>query len=71
MTPLPKTQHNIPALVDLRPLVLLEAFRKVWTCWARAGASVELAKYLLGMDTLGINKIAFTTSLAHMVRIWI
>ena len=31
LAPLPKKQVNIPALSDLRPLVLLEALRKVWT----------------------------------------
>ena len=127
LAPLLTTQNTIPALADLRPLVLLEAPRKVWTkiivgrmtlvwhhhkfihesqhgsthqrsiasaslqhinaidearelrvplhrsswdmsrafdtlsrpvkilCWIRAGAPVELAEYLVGMDTPGIN----------------
>ena len=31
LAPLPKTTDTLPALKDLRPLVLLEALRKVWT----------------------------------------
>ena len=135
LAPLPKTQDPIPALADLRPLVLLEALRKVWTkiivgrmtkvwhhhniihesqhgsihhrstasaslqhinaieearefrvplhrsswdmsrafdtlsrpvkilCWIRAGAPVELAEYLVGMDTPGINIVRSSLAL--------